>query len=62
MNNNAILPCFQQEQITILSILGNFTGFFVNVFGFLLLVFAGGIIPNFWDISTENWWVLKKLK
>src|SRR3989338_7809683 len=60
MNNNALLPCFDRKNMMILSLLGNFIGFGVNLVGLLVLafvpssVFSGGV----WDISRENWWVL----
>ena len=60
MNNNALLPCFDKKNMMVLSLLGNFIGFGVNLLGLLVLaltpssVFSGGD----WGITRENWWVL----
>jgi hypothetical protein len=47
------------RNITVLSLLSNFIGYTVNLFGLLLLVLAPHWMPSIlWGISNENWWLL----
>ncbi|KAL9648092.1 hypothetical protein ABK040_007458 [Willaertia magna] len=60
MNNNALLPCFESKHIIVLSLLGNFIGFGVNLIGLLILAFTPKAVfsDNLWGITRANWWVL----
>jgi MFS-type transporter involved in bile tolerance (Atg22 family) len=60
MANNAMLPFFNKEHVTVLSLLNSLLGFLVNLFGllFLLLIPESMLSGEIWGISMPNWLLL----
>lgn len=60
MANNAMLPLFKKEHVTVLSLVNSLLGFVVNLFGLMLLLLIpeNKLPEQIWGISMLNWWLL----
>lgn len=60
MSNNAMLPLFSKQHVTVLSLVNSLLGFVVNLGGLLVLMLVpeSALPDTVWGISMPNWWLL----